>query len=346
MNLERIYHELRDMIGKLDLESVWPGFRPLKFALYDDRRCFFDGRYVEKTDVFLANTSIVYKGEQIAIWMITEEPDIPVLASKIVHEMFHGFQTLRSWDSWADEREALCRYGYHPENLCLRLRENELLLSLLDRDDGEVLGELLAHRKRRSEAFPYEFSYESRIEEIEGTANYVEWQILRQLDEDRAEELTGRMRRDIRKASYLFPIRISAYDTGALMIHALRRADLYSFEPETRPAVFGILRDIVPSDGGFPGKDLRLREVTEAKDAWHSETAGIIRAALGKNEVVQEGPCTLLGLNVYNARFYRGYVTTTHFLMLRDGEGDRLLRGDFVIRMRDEKTIDRVWRQA
>lgn len=55
------------------------------------------------SDVFCANTSIVYEGEQIAIWNVTDELPTTKLVSKIVHEMFHGYQTLQGWNCFADE---------------------------------------------------------------------------------------------------------------------------------------------------------------------------------------------------------------------------------------------------
>lgn len=121
-------------------------------------------------NAFCANTAIVYQGEPIAIWKVDGEPDISVLTAKIVHEMFHAYQIGQGWDCWADEMDALYRYEYDAENLALRLRENELLLSLAEHFDEGALRELLSHRKRRSEEHPYEFSYESEIEEIEGSA--------------------------------------------------------------------------------------------------------------------------------------------------------------------------------
>ena len=79
MNLETLYHQVNEAVASLDFEKVWPGFEPLKFALYDKDSCFFDGKVIDKTDQFCANTSINFQGEQIAIWMVAEELDIPVL---------------------------------------------------------------------------------------------------------------------------------------------------------------------------------------------------------------------------------------------------------------------------
>ena len=344
MNLEEKYRQVQETIASLDFNRIWPGFQPLKFALYDEEKCFFDGRYIEKTDAFCANTSIVFEGEQIAIWMLQQDLDRSVLASKIVHEMFHGYQNIMGWDCWPNELEALYRYQYEAENLSLKLRENELLLALIDHFDASALGELLALRKRRSMKYPYEFAYESKVEEIEGTANYVEWQVLKQLDKNKADALLERMRAMMTKPDYLFPIRISSYFTGALMINALREADSYSFGAVDRPMIFSLIKDIVPSDGHFPGEAVTLGSVRNAVEAFHSETESIIQAALSKNLVALNGPLDLMGVNIYDARCLHGFITSKYFVMYRDGKEDKTLQGDFVIKMQDQKTIAAVYR--
>ncbi len=344
MNLEMQYMKVKEAISSLDLGSIWPGFKPLKFALYDDEKCFFDGQYIEKTDAFCANTSIVYEGEQIAIWMVQEELDESVLTSKIVHEMFHGYQSIMGWDCWPNELEALYHYQYDAENLNLKLRENELLLALLDHSDESALNELLALRKLRSMNYPYEFSYESKVEEIEGTANYVEWQVLKQLNEIRANALIEQMRTVITKPKFLFPIRISSYFTGALMINALRGANAYRFETADRPTILSVIKDIDPSDGLFLGKETAIHSVTSEVEAFHRETDDIIRSALKRDNLVLNGPFELTGVNVYNARYLRGFITSTYFVMYREGKEDKMLQGNFVIKMKDEKIIDAVYR--
>ena len=80
-----------------------------------------------------------------------------------------------------------------------------------------------------------------------------------------------------------------------------------------------------------------------AVDSFNDETAGIIQSALDGGNVVLRGPLELTGVNYYNARCYDGFITTTYFLMYRDGREDKFLQGNFVIKMRDEKTIDTVY---
>lgn len=344
MNLESMYYKVAAAISELDFSRIWPGFEPIRFAFFDDKQCFFDGKYIKKTDEFCANTSIVYEGEQIATWMLEEELEISVLASKIVHEMFHGYQTLNGWDCWPNEIEALYRYEYNAENLSLRLRENELLLALLDRFNEASLQELLALRRLRSGKFPYQFLYEMQTEEIEGTANYVEWQVLKQLDAQRADRLADQMRAFLTKPENHFPVRISCYYTGVLMINALLDAGTYHFDASKRPAILALLDDVEPFEGSFPGEEETVRKVSDAVGAFIAETESIIRTVLERNEIVLEGPHRLEYVNIYDARCLNGYLTSTYFLSYRDGEEVRMIPGNFVIRMQDERTIGTVYR--
>ncbi|MBE6984252.1 MAG: hypothetical protein E7434_01320 [Ruminococcaceae bacterium] len=87
-----LYHLVKAEVDKVDFSSLWDGFAPLRFALYDQELCCFDGEMIKKTNDFLANTAINYRGEWIAIWNVSDEIDPKILASKMVHEMFHGFQ--------------------------------------------------------------------------------------------------------------------------------------------------------------------------------------------------------------------------------------------------------------
>ena len=77
--LDRIYAEINDKLKKLDFQKLWPGFSPLKYALYNDSECYFNGEYIPKTDDFCANTAIHFNGEVIAIWQLKEETDIDIL---------------------------------------------------------------------------------------------------------------------------------------------------------------------------------------------------------------------------------------------------------------------------
>lgn len=344
MDLESLYEKVEKNIAKLDFADIWPGFAPLKFALFDSEKCYFNGKYVEKTAAFCANTSIVYEGEQIATWMVAEELESAVLASKIVHEMFHGYQSLSGWNCWPDEIEALFEYEYDAENLGVKLYENELLLMLLDRFERETFEKLLSLRKYRMEKFPYQFAYETKTEEIEGSANYVEWKALEQLDARKAEKFKADMRAVMMSPGRLFPIRISCYYTGALIINALIRAGVYSFDTPDRPFILSLLKGSEISGSGSGRTEELVRAAARAKVEFESGSESIVDTALAQNDIVLNGPLELVYVNIYNARRYKEYITSTFFLMYRDCEGDKMIPGNFVIKMRGEKTIETVYR--
>ncbi len=347
MDLEKLYYLVKDAIDTLDFQKIWPGFKPLRFALYDDEKCFFAGEFIVKTDAFCANTSINFNGEQIAIWKVAQDLEIPVLASKMVHEMLHGYQTVEGWQCWPDEIAALYNYEYVAENLTLKLRENEILLKLLDECDDQLIKELLSIRSCRAKAFPYQFEYETKVEEIEGTANYVEWQVLKQLAPEKAGELINEMRSVMTRPGSMFPIRISCYYTGALLTDALIRYIGYDFETKDRPYIMSILEKENAADSGnilFSGNNEELENVRGVIDSFNKETESIINSALELDEVVLEGPAGLVYVNIYNARHLGNYLTSMFFLMYSTEGGQKMMPGHFVIRMKDEKTIDKAYR--
>ena len=128
------------------------------------------------------------------------------------------------------------------------------------------------------------------------------------------------------------------------MINALRGAGEYLFETASRPFINSVLKDIAPSKGDFPGKADVIHKTVDAVNLFNKETDQIIRSAVEKNRIVLNGPLELTGVNVYNARCHNGYITSTYFLMYREGEENKMLQGNFVIRMRDESTIAFVYR--
>ncbi|MBQ5487392.1 MAG: hypothetical protein IIT70_00855 [Clostridia bacterium] len=151
------------------------------------------------------------------------------------------------------------------------------------------------------------------------------------------------MRAQLTAPERLFPVRISGYFTGALMINALLAAGTYRFEPSVRTAVLSALAGVAPSNGDFPGRAELARSAAAAADAYNAETDAIVRSAVENGKIVLTGPAELKGLNVYNARCRNGFMTSTYFLMYNDGSEDKVIPGNFVIEMQDEKTIARVY---
>ena len=343
-SLESLYNKIKDTISKVNFTLLWEGFEPLKFALYNDTECFFDGHYIEKTADFCANTAIEFQGEMIAIWNVQNEMPTSVFASKIIHEMFHGYQNRQGWDCWANEMEALYKYEYSEENLSIKLYENQLLLELLEKFDQEKYEELLACRKYRFEKYPYEFSYECSGEEIEGSANYVEWQVLKQLDKEEEEKLIADMHQTLLAPKSFFPIRVSGYYTGALLINAMIHAGGYDYGPKNRPLIKRILEKMETVSEVNAGTKEDHKIVSEAYRSFMAESKRIVETAVEAGEVVLKGPAEIVTVNIYDARCYKGYLTSRFFLMYLENGENKVIRDNYVIKMKDEKTIDTVYR--
>ena len=104
-----------------------------------------------------------------------------------------------------------------------------------------------------------------------------------------------------------------------------------------------MLKTVCPSDGDFPERESCCRRGSDAITSFEETSAHIIQSAIKKNKVVLTGPLELLCINIYDARFYKGYMTSRFFLMYRDGSSEKMLPGNFVIEMTDEKTISKVY---
>ena len=339
-DLRELYGAVKENVEKVRCEALWQGFKPLKFALYNDTECFFDGSYVEKTEQFLANTAIEYNGEWIAIWYVSGEIDPEVLASKMIHEMFHGFQNMNRDSRFSNELSALYRYRYSEENLSVKLAENRLIAELTRAFDAGKLERLLRYRKYRCECFQYEFIYESRVEQIEGTANYVELQALKQISPEKYLRKLEKMTQAITEPANLLPIRVVSYDIGALLLNMLKE-------------------NAIPVEQGF-GDATFAESLIENVDC--AENCGIdesvcrcieeyfdrarekIDSAIAQGSVVTEQESLLLGVNVYNAVYLSGYIISTYFVMYGDETEPTVAQGDFVIETAREGVVSKIYR--
>lgn len=121
-------------------------------------------------------------------------------------------------------------------------------------------------------------------------------------------------------------------------------AGVYFYNPAERPVIRTILKGIRPSNGDFPGKDACYQQARGAVAAFNKASEAIIMSAFEKNEVVVRGPIEVVCVNIYDARCYKGYMTSRYFLQYRDSGGQKTIYGNFVLKMADEKTIACVYR--
>ena len=354
MELIRAYREIEARLEKLDFGALFRGFSRFPFILYNDTQACAGGENFEKPAEFLGNTSIRYNGEHTAIWQLGDgDPDFDVLASKIVHEMLHAFQNASGEKRWADERAALVKYRYDALHISARLEEAACMRRCLEGEDPEAFRRLLSLRRARMERFPYEYDYEARIEQIEGTAHYVENAALAQLDAAKAEAGRRSMLDALEDPERYFPIRPAAYLSGAALISCLRRyTDLDTDRFTETPFAAAAAAEAQPCE--LPACDPRAEACLAA---WLEKAKAAADRAVEAGEVVLEaGDRMLIAWNIFDAVLEGRYAVLTAFIGYIEGsklpESDeqlfaqlKTLNGDFVAELDGDFRLGRVWRR-
>lgn len=341
--LERMYREVEKRIDQVRFDRIWTGFSPVRFALYDREHCYFDGHFVEKTDEFLANTTIQYHGESIAIWQLdSQDPDPDMLTASLVHEMFHAFQQKNGEKRYPHELKMLMEYRYDPEEIQIRIREAQVMKSILLDGKRADMVDLLRLRKARKERFPVQYGYESRTEQIEGAACFAEMSALEAIDKVKADEMRKARLSELGRPEFYLPMRVSCYDSGALLLECIRvctgkRMDHFSDVPFAEEILDGIKPETVK---------LKLeKHVSEAVEAYLSDTREWIGDAVQNGEQVLNGCYPLAGLNVWDARSDGTYVTSRGFLAVMDGQKQRILEGSFAVKLDGQMRVTGTWRK-
>ena len=354
MELEQAYRRVEERLDRIDFPGLIRGFYRFSFALYDDAKAYTGGASIDKPANFIGNTSVQYNGAHTAIWYLPDEPaDYDVLASKIVHEMLHAFQNASGEKRWADERAALVKYRYDEDNLSARLAEAECMRECLTGDAPEAFARLLSLRKARMTRFPFEYDYEARIEQIEGTAQYVELAALAQLDAAKAERRREELLSELADPSRYFPVRSVTYLSGAAMIACLRRYTDFDTDRFTDiPFATAAAEQAQPCD--LPACDSR---VTACLADWRKQQREIVDRALESGEPVLDGEYRLFAWNVYDGTWDGRYALLTAFIGYVEGTEKmpetneelftvmKMLNGNFVAEVDGDLRMTRVWRQ-
>lgn len=334
-NLKDVYIEIKERMRNIDFNSLWPGFYQFDFALYNDKEVYYIDKYIPKTDEFIANTSIKYQDKYIAIWYLIEDTDIDVLTSKIVHEMFHGFQYINNEIRFPNEFEAIIKYEYSPSYLQIKYEENLLLSRLIAQgynDDG--FKRFLKYRKYRQIKYNYQYAYENGIETIEGSAQYVEMQVLKTLSMSKYLSYKEYLIERIKRINNLIPIRIISYDIGTLLLFLLIDNKLDADLQIGKTEKFFI--DQYINNTGY--QDLKIK-ITKDIQSYYDEDLEKLKQKINKiittPKKVMNGFKTLSGFNVYSARFYENYLYTEYLLMYQENNNDVVLYGNYLVKLKD-----------
>ncbi|MEG1560570.1 MAG: hypothetical protein RR398_06920 [Clostridia bacterium] len=230
--MRELYRSIKQRIGEINFNEIFPDFHIFKFALYNKKTVYFDEKTIPYDNRFLGNATIKYDGENIAIWCVegNDESDYDILASKIVHEMFHAFQCERGETRFPHDLLTL-RYPMNAKNFEIKHFENLLLTeACVDVDIGKknsILKDVAAHRNLRKEIIGEEMlNCELFTETIEGMAEYAGCMALKQLSEKKFKSEIEKYI-DILTSDFdmILDIRKISYYVGAILCIVLSESD-------------------------------------------------------------------------------------------------------------------------
>ncbi|HZK29603.1 MAG TPA: hypothetical protein VFD19_05240 [Clostridia bacterium] len=346
MNVEQlktIYQSVEMRLSRIDFETIWPGFAPVDFALYTPEKMYFQGELAARPQGFMGNTAIEYEGAFIAIWnmmytKITGEESLDLLASKLVHEMFHAFQKQQGETRFPDDLDLLL-YPLDEKLIALTRRESAILSDPAvyaghsPTKAMEGLRSIVSIRADKTRVCPSATNHEHRAETFEGLAEYAGLRGLFQINPKLANENVQEYRQHLRDDKYLFDIRRRCYYSGALIAllaqaagltvsHSLRSEHTFWDLLDVRAAAIDPLRpdDLCEAHSLATKERDRRRQLLESFKA----------------RADQERPmdAAIVGYDPMNLTRIDDYLISTHFLMIDDGVTPLPLMGDHLVRMK------------
>jgi hypothetical protein len=220
--MRKLYDKVAAKLDTLDFSRIYPGFHRFRFALYDEKTIWLEEKEIPQQN-FYGNTTVVFEGEQIAIWKITKAPDsydIDIFTAGIVHEMFHAFQKECRMDTDAPSDLKLLQYPMDEKNFLVKQAENELLAASVHATvsrQAAIYQTILASRALRRAHIGDFVDEEERIEKWEGQAECSGTLALKQLAYEKYERRLDDYAALLTAGDNLFDIRRNAYFSGTLM---------------------------------------------------------------------------------------------------------------------------------
>lgn len=321
--------QIESLLKQIDFHALWPGFHRFPFALYNQQEAVLEGERFVSSEEFRGNTTIRFQGRQIAILRLPSQPEetIEQLCAAIVHEMFHAFQMEQGESRWPDEL-VLAETIFSP--LAFALREQEFC-ALTQAD----LPQFCALRDRR-EGLVENLQEEYRAETIEGMAQYIEFSVLGQLDVQQKSIALSECRNRLTSLSEVCSPRLSAYDSGTLMLFAAEEQGypIYHKIGEQQRPLYSQLADCLPrSKAGMPS--------TEQVERWSvwlhhrtEERQRTIDRLLSTAQSEQMEGAVICGYDPIHLWRQGDWLYNANFLLLRDQQSKtKMLTGPVLVKL-------------
>jgi len=255
--------------------------------------------------------------------------------------MFHGFQMSRKEKRWPNEMVEGLSYKYITKNLSIKYIENKLLDKLIDNFTKDKFNEFLTLRKYREKKFSKEFSYETKIEVIEGMAEYVELKALKCLNEKLFIEKISNTKKLICDFKNLIPIRMISYKIGALLLLICdqNKISFYHEIGSTSKTIFEILSTKIDC------QDLSIENNTKIElmiNNYYERIKQDIELFIDSSTSSIIGTFEIYGLDPLNTIKYNNYIHCKHFLAYKDKEEVKYINQECIASINDDFMINKI----
>lgn len=330
--MRKLYESVKDILARLNFDDIWAGFSQMPFALFNDNEVYLENGVIPRDDRFYANTVIEFDGGLLAIWTVDEpdNEDSEILASGIVHEMFHGFQNVKG-ERRGPEELILLRYPDDRENFRLKHIENRLLAKVcLESSLTEkmvLFRRFMALRKYREELIGEIIRCEYLTETCEGMAEYAGTMALKQISPQKYSERIKRYTDMMLAADdRIFHIRRISYYIGTLMCVAAGELGLplaHDIGGEKK-TVFELL-----SDGVLPEQAEKTEydpAIDSAYDNYFGEKQKQFDDFLESEHTRTEGEFKIRGFDPMNMVRIGDRILNARFVMLLDMKTNEMMK--------------------
>jgi len=239
MNIDQICQEIKMKMGQINWHSYWPNFKPVAYSIYNKDHVFLfnhpafsdqnEPSRFEWEEQFVGDTLILFKDYPTAIVNIDRYQSFNQLFAVLMHELFHGYQSLMDETRFPDELSAVS-YPLEIENIELRTKERYCLdQALHEEEPNKRMGHLQAfveYRTKRESILKDSIQYEYMIESVEGPAWYIELLALVEVgDHTFADQLTPYRHSLLDAYESNLHLRRSCYSSGLFMCLLLEKLD-------------------------------------------------------------------------------------------------------------------------
>lgn len=336
--LAALFRRVSDALERVPFDGIWHGFARMPFALYTSELvCLSDG-VIPWDERFRGNTAISFGDSYLAIWDVehdkarTDDAELLVLASCLVHEMFHAFQMQRGETRFPQDLVTL-DYPWDAVNFSQKLAENRLLVAGVRTEDTEQKREALAgvlriRSERQRRIGPIMLDAERLSETAEGMAEYAGLRALRTLS---AEQMSRNLSQHLdcleNPGEMLFDIRRISYSSGAMLLWLAAGAGVDFFHDvgtENRPVSALIEQKLSSVQASVPA------DLQSVESAMHKALAARrvqLDAFFAVPRERTEGDFRITGYDPMNMWKTDGRILCAHFVCLSGESGDVFVEG-------------------